>query len=348
MIASRSTRPVWIALLVAGLAGPAGAPAFAQTPEAPAPAGGMSDDATGAMEDTDASDDAAAVSTMDDRAGPTGWRAEVPVMRVGLLGPEPAEEKRAAWEGWRRFVEFRFGVPIDLVPFDDYGTALRAMLDGQVEYLPLGASGFIELDRACRCVEPVVVVEDAAGSIGFRSFIVSLADGPIDTVADLNGRTVGFIGPNSSAGFLIPAAGLVRLGFDPDQTFEEVRFTGSYGDGVAALLAGDLDATVVWAADGGDPREGYAAGILRSLIDREVLTMDDLTILWESPIIPGGPGVIRSALPQEARDLFRGVLAAMPFDDPEAFRSAEGADAARYVPVGPDSYAAMTDLTGEN
>lgn len=269
------------------------------------------------------------------------WRDDVPVLRVGLFGTGDTAGLADRWEGWRRFVERRMGVPTDLVLHDDYGTALRALATGQVEYMALGATGYLDVLQVCGCVEPLVVVEDEAGSTGYRSFIITLAGSGLTTLQDLEGRRITFPAPDSTAGYFVPTTGLIIEGIDPERFFGDIRFSGGYSEGVELLLDEMIDATVIWASDGGDPSRGYSSGIMRQLVEQDLLPYAAMNIVWQSPVIPGGAGVVRNDLPQETRDLMRGVLTAMPFEDPDAFSTAEGGSAARYQPVGRSSYAIL-------
>jgi phosphonate transport system substrate-binding protein len=69
--------------------------------------------------------------------------------------------------------------------------------------------------------------------------------------------------------------------------------------------------------------------------------MSDLRILWTSDLIPDGPYVVRKALPQEVKDLYRQVLLDLADRDRACFEGIVGGDAIDFEPITEDYYDSM-------
>ena len=75
------------------------------------------------------------------------------------------------------------------------------------------------------------------------------------------------------------------------------------------------------------------------------LTMDQVRIVWQSPLIPFGPHAVRTDMPAELKTLLRDALTAMAAEAPDVLdavdRSSFGgggfvaASAADYAPLAP-------------
>ena len=85
-------------------------------------------------------------------------------------------------------------------------------------------------------------------------------------------------------------------------------------------------------------------GNLRRMVDRGLLDMSDIRILWQSELIPEGPYVVRKALPQEAKDLYRQVLLDLAERDRACFKRMVGGDAVDFEPITQDYYETIIDI----
>ena len=58
---------------------------------------------------------------------------------------------------------------------------------------------------------------------------------------------------------------------------------------------------MTWTSGQGEKSEGYTRGNLRSMVDKKMLKMSDINIIWQSGKIPNGPWAVRTALPAELK-----------------------------------------------
>ena len=79
------------------------------------------------------------------------------------------------------------------------------------------------------------------------------------------------------------------------------------------------------------------------MVDKGMLDMEDVTQVWQSPLIPNGPLVMRKDLPQEMKDKIIAFYTALPTEDYECFRAVENGDFTGYTPVTVDFYQPIID-----
>lgn len=270
---------------------------------------------------------------------------EMTEFRIGLLGGENEQDRLRSSECLRASMEEALGVPAKLFPSPDYAGVLQGLLGGTLEFAELGASGYagIYLENP-DAVEPLVHTEQLDGSRGYYSVLYVRADSDFQTLDDLKGASIGFADPNSTSGYLIPAVDLPNtLGMPVEEFFGETGFGGGHEQTVIAVLNKQFDAGVTWTSGIGEYSEGYTAGNLRKMVDKDMLDMNDIRILWRSNLIPNGPVVIRQDVPQEVKDTVLKVLLELPQTDPECFYSVSGGDRNGYVEVDHEAFKTIVD-----
>ncbi len=277
------------------------------------------------------------------------WRDEVPVFRIGLLGGENESDRLRQHACQEAYLEERLGVDVELFPASDYAGVLQGLLAGQLEFAGLGSSGYagIVLQDA-DAVEPLYTTMQIDGSLGYYSVMYSRADSGIESLADMEGHTLAFADPNSTSGYLVPSYELgAEEGLDLETYFAETGFGGGHEQAVVAVLQGQYDAGVTWTSGVGDINQGYSRGNLRSMVDRGMLDMDEIQIIWQSNLITNGPRVIRSDLPQELKDLVMGAMMQLQVEDRECFNSINDGEAMGYWPINHEFYEPIINMRRE-
>lgn len=232
------------------------------------------------------------------------WQSELPAFRVGLLGGENEADRLRKNECMVQQLGELLGVPVELYPASDYAGVMQGLVAGQLDAASLGASGYAGIYlQDPEAVEPIFVALEADGSDGYYAMMYARADSGIKSFEDMEGKSLAFADPNSTSGYLVPKAQLELAGVDIDSYFSTTGFGGGHEQAVVAVLNGQYDAGVTWTSGVGEKSDGFSRGALRSMVDKGLLDMDDLEIVWTSDIIPNGPWVLRKAAPQEAKDI---------------------------------------------
>jgi phosphonate transport system substrate-binding protein len=176
--------------------------------------------------------------------------------------------------------------------------------------------------------------------------MVVRADSGIKTLADMKGRTLAWADPNSTSGYLTPSASLKAQGIklDDGAYFAKTGFSGGHEQGVVAVLNRQYDAAVTWTSGQGQKAEGFSRGNLRAMVDKKMLAMSDIDIIWQSGKIPAGPWGIRAAVPAETKAAFRDFLLALPRQHPDIYDQIERGEGIGYAPATLDLYQDIIDL----
>ncbi|HEY9011902.1 MAG TPA: phosphate/phosphite/phosphonate ABC transporter substrate-binding protein, partial [Devosia sp.] len=228
---------------------------------------------------------------------------ELDVIRIGLLGGENETDRLADNQCLVDKLPAALGVKeVKLFPAADYDGVIQGLLGGTLDIAGLGASGYAAVYlQDPDAVEPFVTTVQTDGSTGYHSVMLTRKDSGIKTLADAKGKKLGYADPDSTSGYLIPLVTLpddpALAGAKPDQFFSETSFNGGHENNVLALLDGKVDVAVTWASGVGEFSEGYTSGNIRTMVDKGMLDMEDVVQVWESPLIPNGPLVMRSDLP---------------------------------------------------
>jgi phosphonate transport system substrate-binding protein len=279
------------------------------------------------------------------------WRDEVPVFRIGILGGELQDRQLQDHACLKARAEKALGVPVELFASRDYSGVTEGLLAGRLDAAGLGAAGYAGIFlQDPDAVEPIVTLEQGDGTLGYRSVVLVRADSPYQSLDDLRGRSLMFTERLSTSGFLIPYYELSEQGYDPGRFFSRFGFSGGHPQAVVAVLDGQADAGVTWTSGTGDHATGYSRGNLRRMVERGMLDMSDLRILWTSELIPAGPQVVRKDLPEEAKEIYRDVLLNLADRDRRCFERMVGRDSVDFEPISHDDYATIIAIrrNGEN
>jgi phosphonate transport system substrate-binding protein len=171
-------------------------------------------------------------------------------------------------------------------------------------------------------------------------------DSGITSLEQMKGHSLAFADPNSTSGYLIPSATLKTKGIDlaDGKYFTRTGFAGGHEQGVVAMLNKQYDACVTWTSGQGEKSEGYSRGNLRSMVDRHMLNMSDVNIIWQSGKIPNGPWAMRTALPASLKKDFSDFLLDLPKSHRDVYDLVEAGAGVGYVPATMDLYKDIIEL----
>jgi phosphonate transport system substrate-binding protein len=274
------------------------------------------------------------------------WKATIKEFRVGILGGENTQDRLKSYDGFQKLLEARLGVPVKLFPSADYAGVMQGIAAGQLEAAEFGASGFAGTWLDCKCVEPVIVPQEKDGSTYYYSVMVTRKDSGITSIEQMKGHSLAFADPNSTSGYLIPSATLKTHGIDltDGKYFSRTGFAGGHEQGVVAILNKQYDACVTWTSGQGEKSEGYSRGNLRSMVDRGMLKMSDVNIVWQSGKIPNGPWAMRTALPASLKRDFTDFLLDLPKSHRDVYDAIEQGAGVGYAPATMDLYKDIIEL----
>lgn len=275
-------------------------------------------------------------------AAAQAWQETVPTLRVGVLAGENQAYTLARIEPFRLFLEARLGVDVEIVPGYDYPALIAAQTNAGVHVTFLSATAYATARAACDCVEPVVIPATRDGDTGYHAIMVAPAAGPVRGIDDLAGRRLAVSAADSVAGRLLPLRLFADTGMGEDR-FELVQ-RDTPEAAMTALVAGEADAALAWSSMTGSAAAGYRAGVLAQLVAAGTLTMADIAIVWQSPLIPNPPVVVQAALPDDFKTALRNAMVELRTADPAALDAVDRAYGGGYRPATATDFAALVAL----
>jgi phosphonate transport system substrate-binding protein len=266
--------------------------------------------------------------------GRRAWAAQVPQIRIGLLGGENEGDRLGRYEAYRALLESTFQVPVRLFPAADYAGVMQAFGAKQIEGASMGASGYAGawLDTNGG-VEPLFVAREADGGISYISVMVVRADSGITSLEQMRGKSLAWADPNSTSGYLVPRSELRTAGLDINSYFSRTGFGGGHEQAVVAVLQRQYDGAVTWASGQGEESQGFTRGNLRAMVEKGMLNMRDLRIIWTSRPIMNGPMTVRSELPAAFKQDFSQFHLALATAHPPIYEQVERGGGRGYAAV---------------
>ncbi len=267
-------------------------------------------------------------------AGRRDWAAQVPQIRIGLLGGENEGDRLGRFDSYRKLIEDTFQVPTRLYPAADYSGVMQAFAAKQIEASSMGAAGYAGtwLDTNGG-VEPLVVPREKDGSISYVSVMITRRDSGITSLEQMKGHSLAWADPNSTSGYLVPRSELRGNGIDINSYFSRTGFAGGHEQAVVAVQQKQYDAAVTWASGQGEVSEGFTRGNLRAMVEKGMLNMADMRIIWTSRPILNGPLVVRSDLPAAFKEDFTNFHLALPTAHPAIYEAVERGGGQGYAKV---------------
>ena len=192
------------------------------------------------------------------------------------------------------------GVPIRVTVASDYAAVVEALRNRTADLAFVHPAGYVLANREAKAM--IVAKDQWHGNTSYTSRIYVRKESGLKTLEDLRGKTIAFVDPSSTSGYVYPMVMLIEKGLvrnkDPKTFFKEFVFSGSHDAGLMALLNGHVDAF----ASFDQAREQY----LKDPAQREPL-------IWvaESAPIPEGGICARDGLDPAAVAKVRAALLSM-------------------------------------
>jgi phosphonate transport system substrate-binding protein len=120
---------------------------------------------------------------------------------------------------------------------------------------------------------PMAVKGYPEGFQGYNLIVVVKKDSPIQSMADLKGRTVAHTSASSNSGNLAPRALFPPLGITPDEDYKVV-YSGKHDQSILGVVHGDYDAAPV------------ASDVYERMVAAGRVDADALRIIYRSPKFP--------------------------------------------------------------
>jgi len=137
-------------------------------------------------------------------------------------------------------IKAKTGLEIQANVGTDFAAVREAMGAGQAHIGWLNTFNYVLANEQYGV--DVALATQRFGSTSYRGQIVVRADSGIETLADLKGKVMCWVDPNSTSGYIIPRIHLMANGVNPDSDFAQTVEAGSHNNVVVQVYNGDCDA----------------------------------------------------------------------------------------------------------
>ncbi|MFD4294720.1 phosphate/phosphite/phosphonate ABC transporter substrate-binding protein [Rhodococcus sp. NPDC058532] len=208
-----------------------------------------------------------------------------------VLAAIPSEDSESLQQQYRlvaEVIEQETGHAVEFQNATDYAAVIEGQRAGKVQIAGYGPFSYITArDSGVETIPVAAPVDAADAEPGYTSYAITKAGSDITSLADFRGKTVCFVDPSSTSGYLYPSAGLKEAGIDPEKDITPV-FAGGHDASVLAVNSGQCDAGFA-----------YDTIVDRTLIEKDQIEPGDVTVVWKSETIAASPIAISATLSPE-------------------------------------------------
>jgi phosphonate transport system substrate-binding protein len=196
-----------------------------------------------------------------------------------------------------RVLEKLVGVPFRVTVASDYAAVIEALRNRTADLAFVHPGGYVIANREAKAM--ILVRNVWHGKSTFTSRIYVRKESGLRQLEDLRGKTMAFVDPASSSGYIYPMVMLIQKGLvknrDPKTFLREVVYSGAHDASMRALLNGHVDAIASFDM----AREQY----LKDPVDR-----DRIVHIAESAPIPEAGIATREGFDPALAERVRGAL----------------------------------------
>jgi phosphonate transport system substrate-binding protein len=201
-------------------------------------------------------------------AAQAGHPRELVFGMTPVVGVEATQERFALLAA---YMSDHLGVPVRLLVADSYGSLIDEMVAGRVDLAKFSPLAYVRVRQQIPELR-LIATHVANGSATYSSYLVALQDRKFSLKKIPRGARICFADPDSTSGYLYPAAYLQSRGIDPQGDLK-AEFAGDHRACLDGLFAGRYDLAATWA---GAIRDARQAG----------LDVGELTIVAKTGRIP--------------------------------------------------------------
>ncbi len=235
-------------------------------------------------------------------------QAEEKVINFGIMSTESSQNLKTIWQPFLDDVSKKTGLKVNATFASDYAGLIQGMRFNKVDVAWLGNKAAMEaVDRSNG--EIFAQTSAANGAAGYWSLLIVRKDSPINSVEDMlkNAKTLTFGNgdPNSTSGYLVPGYYVFAKNHVDASTAFKRTLNSSHEVNALSVAKGQLD----------------VATFNTESWDRLAVTQPDkveqLKVIWKSPLIPADPMVWSKALSDENKAKIREFFASYGDTDEE-------------------------------
>jgi phosphonate transport system substrate-binding protein len=136
------------------------------------------------------------------------------------------------------------GIPVRVTVASDYAAVIEALRNKTADLAFVHPVGYVLANREAKA--QIIAKDRWHGNTSYTARIWVRKESGFKTLEELRGKTIAFVDPASSSGYVYPMVMLIQRGLvkgrDPKTFFKEAMFAGSHDAALIALVKGHVDA----------------------------------------------------------------------------------------------------------
>jgi len=233
-------------------------------------------------------------------AGPAGasadgtWAKSKGTIVFGATPDQAGSD--ANWKPLEEYIAKETGYEVEYYPTADYTALIAAAVAGKVDLMTSGALQYVMADNKGAELTPVAAVLSSPDvkDPGYYSEAIVPKGSAVTSLAAAKGKTVCFVDPNSTSGFLFGLYQLSKAGLDVKPSGADANGNPTFAD-FTAYFAGAHDKSEQAVAS-----KQCDVGFAEDTIAEAGVTKGEVSVIGKE-YVPGGPLSLSSALPADAR-----------------------------------------------
>ncbi len=178
-----------------------------------------------------------------------------------------------AWDDFIKHVSNVTGKKVVFFSVQSNAAQIEAMRSGRLHVAGFN-TGSNPVAASCAGFVPFATMSMGGKIVGYEMEIIVPADSPVQTPADLKGRTLAFTSPTSNSGFKAPSALLKsEFGLVADKDFK-TTFSGKHDNSILGVANKDYEAAAV------------ANSVLYRMLERGVVKPEQYRTVYKSQTFP--------------------------------------------------------------
>ncbi|WP_382549496.1 phosphate/phosphite/phosphonate ABC transporter substrate-binding protein [Streptomyces sp. NPDC057131] len=159
---------------------------------------------------------------------------------VAYLPQESDEQMQKTYSNFEKELSEKIGVKVEAYQANSYNAAIEAMKNNKADMAMFGPFSYIVAEERADA-ELIANLNNPELEGQAPSVIVVPKDSDIQTIADLEGKTIGFADPVSTTGHLLPKSTIVKeLGIGVEELeksfFKSVQFSGGHDKALIGVV----------------------------------------------------------------------------------------------------------------
>ena len=222
------------------------------------------------------------------------WKAKYPELIFSVAPAENAAQVNERFKDFVAYLSKEIGVPVKLRVVGDYAAVIEGQRAEQIHIAGYGPASYARARMIGVKTTPFAIEVAKGGVKGYHAVFYVKTNSPYKTIADLKGKNLGLVDPNSTSGNNVPRFAMHSMKINPEEHFGKVVYTGSHVNAVMALNQGTVDVAANWWNNENDSE-------LVRMSDKGMVKKEDFRIIYKSDQIVNSPVAYLDSLPADLK-----------------------------------------------